>query len=333
MGKRLYGKQTACAPWWAAAIAAALLASPDVSAQGYPNRTVRIVAPAAPGGATDILARVIALKLYDSWDVGVQVDNRPGAGGIIGSEIVARAPADGYTLLMALTTHVTNPALGVRLPYDTLRDFAPITMVAVVPGVLLVHPSLPVHSVKELIAFARARPGELDYGSSGTGTAAHLAGLLFCSMTGVKMVHVAYKGGAPALYDLLGGQISLLFSSTASGAPHVRSGRIRAIAVTSRHRSKALPNVPTMEEAGLPGFEAMAWFALLAPARTPGAVIDKINSEVVALLQDPEVSERLTGLGAEVRWSTPGALDDYIRAEIAKWTRVVQQANLHLVPH
>ena len=304
-------------------VAAVLIAVPVALAQNYPSRTVRIIAPAAPGGATDILARILSAKLYESWGQIVQVDNRPGAGGVIGSEIVARAPSDGYTLLMALTTHVTNPVLQVKLPYDTLQDFAPVSMVAVVPAALLVHPSLPVRSVKELVALARARPGELDYGTSGIGTAAHLAALLFSSMTGIRMVHVAYKGGAPAIYDLLGGQISLMFGSTASGAPHVHAGKLHALAVTSPRRSPALPRVPTMVEAGLPDFEAMAWFALLAPARTPGTVINKLNSEVVAVLQRREVAERLKGLGAEVQSSTPGELDDYIRAEIVKWRKVI----------
>lgn len=320
---------TSAAAWMTVGVAA-LLASSVALAQSYPSRTLRIVAPAAPGGATDILARILSVKLYESWGQIVQVDNRPGAGGVIGSEIVARAPPDGYTLLMALTTHVTNPALQVKLPYDTLKDFAPVSMVAVVPAVLLVHPSLPVRSVKELIALARSRPGELDYGTSGTGTAAHLAALLFSTMSGIRMVHVAYKGGAPAIYDLLGGQISLMFGSTASGAPHVHAGQLHALAVTSRWRSPALPRVPTMIEAGLPGFEAMAWFALLAPARTPGTVINKLNSEVVAVLQQRDVAERLTGLGVEVRSSTPGALDDYIRAEMVKWDRVIRRAGIRL---
>jgi tripartite-type tricarboxylate transporter receptor subunit TctC len=315
---------------WRSAAIVALLASPVALGQNYPSRTVRIIAPAAPGGATDILARVLSAKLYDSWGQIVQVDNRPGAGGVIGSEIVARAPPDGYTLLMALTTHVTNPALQVKLPYDTLNDFAPVSMVAVVPSVLLAHPSLPVRSVSELIAFAQSRPGELDYGTSGVGTAAHLAALLLASRTGIRMTHVAYKGGAPALYGLLGGQIPLMFGSTAASAQQVRAGKIYALAVTSRQRSAALPEVPTMIEAGLPGFEAMAWFALLAPARTPGTVINKLNSEVVAVLQQRELALRLGGLGAEVASSTPAALDDYIRAEMAKWEKVIRGAGINI---
>ena len=279
-------------------IAAALCTAGTAFSQGYPNHTVRIVAPIAAGGATDVLARVLAQKLYESWGQIVQVDNRPGAGGTIGSEIVAHAVPDGYTLLMAYTSHVTNPTLIAKLPYDTLRDFAPVTMVAVSPSVLLTHPSLPVRSVTELIAFAKKHPADLDYGTAGNGTAAHLAGLLFASRAGIVLQHVPYRGGALALYDLLGGQISLMFGNTTSAVPQIRSGKLRALAVTSLRRVRALRDVATVSEAGLPGFEASAWFALLAPAKTPGAVVNKLNSEVVAVLQQREVRSRLDGLGA-----------------------------------
>jgi tripartite-type tricarboxylate transporter receptor subunit TctC len=299
-----------------------------VNADNYPSRTIRIVAPIAPGGGTDILSRVIAQKLYESWKQVVQVDNRPGAGGIIGSELVAKAAPDGYTLMMAFTSHVTNPSLQIRLPYDTIEDFAPISMVAVIPNVLLVHPSLPVRSVRDLIVFARARPGDLSYASSGTGTATHLAALLFSSMTGIVMEHVAYRGGAPALYGLLGGQVPMMFGNMASSMAHIRSGRLHPLAVTSATRSAALPNLPTMAQAGLPGFEAKGWFALLAPAKTPGQIINKLNSEVVAILQHPELKERLQGLGAEVTTSTPGELNDYIRSEIAKWGEIIKAAGI-----
>jgi len=306
------------------AMACALSAA---QAQNYPSRTVRIVVPIAPGGAADILSRVIAQKLYESWGYVVQVDNRPGAGGIIGSDLVAKAPPDGYTLLMAFTSHVTNPSLQPKLPYDTLNDFAPVTMVAVVPSVLLVHPSLPVRSVKELIVFAKRRPGELNYGSAGSGTATHLAALLFSSMTGVIMEHVPYRGGAPALYDLLGGQVTMMFGNMASGMAHIQSGRLRALAVTSARRSPALPLLPTMAETGLPGYEAMAWYALLAPAKTPGTVINKLNSEIVAILQQSDIRGRLGALGADVMPSSAAALDDYIRAEIVKWRKVIREVD------
>lgn len=314
----------------AAVLAAMVMGNANADTDNYPNRTVRIIAPIAPGGGTDILSRMIAQRLHESWKQIVQVDNRPGAGGIIGSELAARAAPDGYTLLMAFTSHVTNPSLQSRLPYDTLDDFAPITMVAVIPNVLLVHPSLPVRSVKDLIAFARTRPGDLNYASSGTGTAAHLAALLFGSMTGIVMEHVPYRGGAPALYDLLGGQVSLMFGNMASSMAHIRSGRLHALAVTSARRSAALPGLPTMAEAGLPGFEAMGWFALLAPAKTPGQIINKLNSEIVAILQHPDVKERLQGLGAEVMTSTPAELNDHIRSEIAKWAKIIKAAGVKL---
>lgn len=292
-------------------------------AQTYPSRAVRIIVPIAPGGAADILSRLISQKLYESWGYGVQIDNRPGASGIIGSELAAKAPPDGYTLLMAFTSHVTNPSLQPKLPYDTLADFAPVAMVAVVPSVLLVHPSLPVRSLQELIAFAKKRPGELDYASAGTGTATHLAALMFSAMTGVIIEHVPYRGGLPALNDLLGGQVSLMFGNVASSMAFIRSGRLRPLAVTSARRVAALQRVPTMAEAGLPGYEALAWFALLAPARTPGQVINKLNSEVVAILQHPDMKERLQGLGIEVMPGTPSELNDYIRAELVKWDKVI----------
>jgi tripartite-type tricarboxylate transporter receptor subunit TctC len=299
-------------------------------ADNYPGRTVRIIAPIAPGGATDILSRMLAQKLYESWGQVVQVDNRPGAGGMIGSELAARAAPDGYTLLMVFTSHVTNPSLQSRLPYDTVNDFAPVSMVAVIPNVLLVHPSLPVRSVQELIMFARGRPGDIDYATAGTGSATHLAALQFSSMAGVIMQHVPYRGGAHALYDLVSGQVTLMFGNMASSMGHVRAGRLRPLAVTSARRSAALPQLPTMEEAGLPGFEALGWFALLAPAKTPGQIINKLNSEVVAVLQQPDLRQRLHGLGAEVRTSTPGELNDYIRSEIAKWAKLIKTAGLRL---
>ncbi len=304
---------------------AMVCAFPAAQAQNYPSRTVRIIVPIAPGGASDILSRLIAQKLYESWGHVVQIDNRPGASGIIGSELAAKAPADGYTLLMAFTSHVTNPSLQPKLPYDTLTDFAPVAMVAIVPSVLLVHPSLPVRSVQELIVFAKKRPGELDYASAGTGTATHLAALMFSAMTGVIMEHVPYRGGLPALNDLLGGQVSLMFGNLASSMTFIRAGRLRPLAVTSARRAATLPQVPTMAEAGLPGYEALAWFALLAPARTPGQVINKLNSEIVAILQHPDMKERLQGLGAEIMPGSPGDLNDYIRIEIAKWDKVIRK--------
>lgn len=299
-----------------------------VAAQVYPNRTVRIVVPIAPGGATDVLARTLAIHYAEAWNQGVIVDNRPGAGGMIGSEMVAKSPPDGYNLLMAYTSHVVNPSLWTRLPYDTLRDFAPVTMVAQVPSVLLVHPSLPVKSVRELIEFARRRPHEVDYASSGVGTAAHLAGALFAQRAGLFLTHVPYRGGALAMYELLGGQISVMFGSVATSYANIRNGRIRGLAVTGARRTVALPDVPTMSEAALPGYEAIGWFALFAPANTTGTVINRINAETVAMLNQRELRERFLAQGAEFAPSTPAELDDRVRREISRWREVIRLAGV-----
>jgi len=298
------------------------------AAQVYPSRTVRIVVPIAAGGATDVFARTLAAHYAEAWGQQVIVDNRPGAGGMIGSELVAKSAPDGYNLLMAYTSHVINPSLWTRLPYDTLRDFAPVTMVATVPSVLIVHPSLPVRSVTELIAFAKRRPHELDYGSSGVGTAAHLAAALFAQRAGLYLTHIPYKGGVPAMYELLGGQISIMFGSLATAIPNIRNGRIRALAVTSGRRAVALPEVPTMAEAALPGYEAIGWFALFAAAQTSGTVIHKINAETVAMLNQRDIRERFLAQGAEFAPSTPAELDDRVRREIAKWRGVIRAAGI-----
>ncbi len=300
----------------------------ETGAQSYPNRTVRIVVPISAGGSTDVFARTLAIGYTEAWHQQVIVDNRPGAGGMIGSEMVAKAPADGYTLLMAYTSHVVNPALWTRIPYDTLRDFAPVAMVATVPSVLIVHPSLPVRSVRELIAFAKRRPHELDFGSSGVGTASHLSGVLFSQRAGLFMTHVPYKGGVPAMYELIGGQISVMFGSLATAFPNISNGRVRALAVTSAKRALASPQVPTMQEAGIPGYEAVAWFALFAPAQTPGTVINKLNAETVAMLSQRNLRERFLTQGAEVAVSTPGELHDRVLAETAKWAAVIRAAKI-----
>ncbi len=304
--------------------------APVAMAQSYPARTVRIVVPVSAGGATDVFARTLAQGFAEAWGQQVIVDNRPGAGGMIGSELVSRAVPDGYTLLMAYTSHVTNPSLWTRIPYDTLRDFAPVAMVATVPSVLIVHPSLPVRSVRELIAFARRRPHELDYATSGVGTAAHLAAVLFAQRAGLFLTHVPYKGGVPALYELVGGQVSIMFGGLSTAIPNIRNGRVRALAVTSARRADAAPQVPTMQEAGLAGYEAVAWFALFAPTQTPGTVINKVSSETAALLNQREIRQRFLGQGAEVAPSTPGELHDRVRAEIGKWAAVIRTAGIRM---
>jgi tripartite-type tricarboxylate transporter receptor subunit TctC len=311
----------------AAALAGGITAGAAL-ARNYPNRTIRIIVPVSAGGATDVFARVLAQGLAETWSQQVIVDNRPGAGGMIGSELVAKAAPDGYTLLMAYTAHVTNPSLWTRLPYDTLNDFAPVAMVATVPNVLIVHPSLPVRSVSELVAFARRRPHELDFASSGIGTAAHLAAVLFAQRAGLFLTHVPYKGGMPALYELAGGQVSIMFGSLVTAQQPIRSGRVRALAVTGARRAAIAPELPTMRESGVADYEALSWFALFAPAQTPGTVINKVNSEVVAMLTRGDIRRRFLGQGAEVSSSTPGELGDRVRAEIVKWAEVIRAAGI-----
>lgn len=311
-----------------ASVIAAILLAQDAAAQNYPARTVRIIVPVSAGGATDVFARALGQGFTEAWGQQVIIDNRPGAGGMIGSEIVAKAVPDGYTLLMAYTSHVTNPSLWTRIPYDTLHDFAPVAMVATVPSVLVVHPSLPVRSVSELVQFSRRRPHELDYASSGIGTSAHLAAVLFAQRTGLFLTHVPYKGGAPAVYELVGGQVSIMFGSLTTAHQHMRSGRARALAVTSLKRASAAPQVPTMHEAGIPDYEAVGWFALFAPARTSGVVINRLSTEIAAMFSQGDLRARFLAQGAEVAPSTPGELGDRVRAELVKWNAVIRAAGI-----
>jgi tripartite-type tricarboxylate transporter receptor subunit TctC len=265
----------------------------------------------------------------------VIVDNRPGASTIIGTEIAAKSPPDGYTIFMGNnSTLCINPNLYAKLPYDPVKDFAPVSLLASAPFVLLVHPSLPARSVKELIALARSRPGELNYGSAGVGLSAHLAGEMFNLMAQVKTVHVPYKGAGPAMIDLIAGHIQFVFNNVLSALPHVRSRRLRALAVTSPQRSPMLPDLPTVAESGLAGYEAGAWYAVLAPARTPAPIVTRLNTEFVKVLQQPRVQERITSDGASVIGSTAEILAKTIEADIARWGRVIRQANLSLdAPH
>lgn len=309
-------------PWLVAMFA--LSVTTPLQAQNYPTRPLRLVVPAPPGGGTDILGRIAAQKLTDTLRQPVVIDNRAGASGMIGSEIVARADPDGHTLLICFTTHVTNPSLYPKMPYDTVRDFASVAMVGVIPSVLVLHPSIPSQSVKEFIAYAKERPGKLVYGSAGSGSATHLSTVLFTSMTGTSMVHVPYKGSAPALTDLLAGQLNLMFGNMASAMPHVRSSKLRALAVTSAKRSAAAPDLPTVAETGLPGYEATSWFALFGPARTPMPIVNKLNAEVNALLRLPDVKERMLGLGADAMPMSPRELTAYVESEIAKWGKLIK---------
>jgi tripartite-type tricarboxylate transporter receptor subunit TctC len=296
-------------------------------APAYPTRPIRLVVPFPPGGATDILAREVAKHLTDAWGQSVVVDNRPGAGGNIGSELVAKAAPDGYTLEMGTVgTHAINASLYSKMPYDHVKDFVPVILVAGVPNVLEVNPSVPVNSVQELIAYAKANPNKLNFASSGSGTSIHLSGELFKVMAGVQMTHVPYKGSAPALQDLLGGQVQLMFDNLPPSLPQIKAGKLRALAVTSATRAPALPDVPTVAEAGLPGFEASSWFGVLAPAGTPPDIVTKLNAEIAKWLTSPEAKEKLAGVGANIAGGTPEDFARHIQAETAKWAKVVKES-------
>lgn len=303
------------------------LATSVAFAQGYPNKPVRMVVPFPPGGTTDILARAVGQKLSEAWGQQVVIDNRPGAGGNIGTDLVAKAPADGYTLLMGTVgTQAINASLYAKLPFDPVKDFAPVTLVASVPNVLVVNKTIPSNSVKELIALAKSKPGQLNFASSGNGTSIHLAGELFKSMTGISMTHIPYKGSAPALTDLIGGQTNMMFDNLPSSMQHIKSGTLRALAVTSAKRSPALPDVPTVAESGVPGFEASSWFGVLAPAGTPKEIVAKINADIVKALAAPDIKERLSGQGAEPVGNSPEQFAAYIKTEIVKWAKVVKDS-------
>ena len=306
-----------------------MAALPEGQAQAnYPTRLIRIVVPTAPGGPPEIIARLVAQELTKRWVRPAVVETRAGAGTIIGTEIVAKAPADGYTLLMSPGTLATNPASYKKMPYDAMRDFAPITQTHWVPNVFLIHPSLPAKSLKEFIALAKARPGEIFYGSAGKGTNPHLAIELFASMAQVRLTHVPYKGAPPVIIDLVAGRVVMTMSSTMSlTLPHVRTGRLRALAVSSATRSKALPDVPTIAET-VPGYQDVQWAAFMAPAGTPAEIIDRLQKEIVSILRMPESRERLAADGAEVVGSTPDELAAFLKAETAKWINVVKAAGI-----
>jgi len=287
-----------------------------------------VIVPFPAGGSTDIVGRTVAQKLSEMWGQPVVVDNRAGGGTVIGTDIVAKAPPDGYTLLVTPAPFTINPSLLAKLPYDALADFAPITLINTTPLVLVVNPGVPARSVKELIALAKARPGQLNFGSSGTGGSNHLAGELFNAMAGVKVVHIPYKGNAPALIDLAGGHVDLIFNGLTSALPLIKSGKLRALAMTSLQRSAALPDVPTLDEAALKGFVAVAWNGLGAPANTPPEVIAKINTAVVGIVSSPELKERLKAEGSDPVGSTTAQYAAFLRDEIAKWAKVIKFARV-----
>ncbi|HEX2566325.1 MAG TPA: tripartite tricarboxylate transporter substrate binding protein [Burkholderiales bacterium] len=304
-----------------------LVALAASAADAFPDKPVRFVVGFTPGGPSDILARALGDKLAAQLGQPVVVENRPGAGGNIAAEAVARSAPDGHTWLLGNNSILaTNQALYRRLSYDPAKDFAPVALVAIQPNILVVHPAVPARSVTELIAYARQHPGKLNYASSGSGAAAHLAAELFKAMTGVDMVHVPYKGAQPALTDVLSGQDQLMFATSASVLPFIKAGRLRALAVTTPQRSPALPDLPTVSESGVPGFEATTWHGVVVPAATPAAVVAKLNEDINRALNDAQLRERLGALGAEVAGGSSAAFADYIAREIPKWTRVVKDS-------
>jgi tripartite-type tricarboxylate transporter receptor subunit TctC len=303
----------------------ALVASAACAQGAYPSKPIRFVVPYPAGGPLDSVARLLAAKVSVSVSQPVVVDNKPGAGGNIGADAVAKAPPDGYTLLMgAVATHAINPSLYASMPYDAVKDFAPITQVASTPNVLVVNPAVPAADVREFIAYAKAHPGKLDFGSGSTGSAGHLAGELFKSMAGIDMTHVPYKGAAPAMQDLIGGQTHLMFDNLASALGQIQAGRVRALAVTTAKRSALAPQLPTIAESGLPGFDISTWFGVFAPAATPREVIEKLHAEFTRALAAPDVREKMLALGAEPVGSRPEEFAAYIRAEAGKYARLVK---------
>ena len=302
----------------------ATIAMPALS-QAFPAKTARLVVPFPPGGPLDATGRAIAQKLTETWGQSVVVENKPGAGGNIGADFVAKSMPDGYTVVMgALSTHAVNPSLYSRMPYDAQKDFAPITLVAITPNVLVVNPALPVHSVKELIAYVKAHPGKLSFGSGSTGSAGHLAGELLKVDAGIDMVHIPYKGAAPATQALLAGDTQLMFDNLANAMAQVKAGKLRALAVTTAQRSTLAPDLPTMAEAGVPGFDIVTWFGLFAPAGTPPAIVAKWNADVTRILNAPEMRDRLIAQGAEPAPTSPAEFAQFVAGELVRYARIVK---------
>lgn len=309
-------------------LAAVALCGAAQAQQNYPVRPVRLIVPSSPGGGTDITARIIAPKLGEYLGQQVVVENRPGAGTMIGGEAVARAAPDGYTLLMGISTLAINPAMYKRVPYDALRDFAPISQVVALPNMLVTHPSLPVKSVRELIAFAKARPGQINFASAGVGTNPHLAMELFLSMTDLKMVHVPYKGSGQGVIDLLAGHVTVMMPSILTALNYVKNKRLRALGVTSAKRAAGVPDIPTIAEAGVPGYEAVQWFGVLAPAATPRDIIMRLHKEIVRTVQAPDIKPKLINDGADPVGSSPEEFAAFIRSETNKWAKVAKSIGI-----
>jgi tripartite-type tricarboxylate transporter receptor subunit TctC len=308
--------------------AVAVLASTACPAQKYPDRPVRVLVPFPAAGGTDILARLFLQKVSERLGANFVIDNRAGAGGTIGTEIVAKAPPDGYTILVCSSSHTINPSVYRKLGYDPLRDFAPVTMLASGPGLLVVHPSVPARNVKELIAFAKSKPGQLIYASAGNGTPPHLAAELFKSMAGIDMVHIPYKGNVPAFVDLISGAVQVSFPTITSGLPQVRAGKLRGLGVTSKERSSVMPEVPTIAESGLPGYESTTWYGMLAPAGTPATIVRTLHDQMVAVLKLEDIREKLLVQGLEPVGNSPAEFSSIIASELTKWRKVVAAAGM-----
>lgn len=326
-----------CSPsarWILGLLATLLSIQPDAvdaaaSKVDYPTKPIRWIVPYGPSGGSDIVARSIAVKLTEAWGQPVIIDNRPGAGTVIGTDLVAKAPRDGHTILLATNTHAINPSLRAKLPYDSIRDFAAVSLLAVSPNVLLTNPTvMPARTMSEFITFAKARPGKLNYGSSGNGGGGHLAMEMLKSMTGINLVHVPYNGGGPAMTALLSGEVPVLFNNILAAVPQVKAGRLAALGVTGRHRSPTLPDVPTIAEAGVADFELTAWFCVLAPAGTSPAIVEKLNGEVARILKLPDIQERFVGQGLEAVRISPDEFSRFLRAEVVKWGKVIKSAGI-----
>ena len=311
-------------------LAAALAAATGTAmAQTYPVKPIRFIVPSTPGGSVDTLARTVGPRLADKWGQQVIVDNRSGAGGAIAGELVAKSPPDGYTLLVGTVASLaTNVSLQKKLPYDPMKDFAPVTLIATQNLMLLVHPSLPVKSVKELTALAKKKPGSLSFSSAGNGTGGHLSGELYKMLAGIDLLHVPYKGVAPAMIDVVSGQVTMTFASILSGSQQVKTGRLRALAVTGARRSPAVAELPTMMEAGVAGYESATWYGIVAPAGTPADIVNRLSSEVVAILKGPEMNDRLSKEGADPVGNTPAEFARHIQTEIEKWRKVIRAAGI-----
>ncbi len=313
--------------FFAVAATVAVAISQPACAQNYPNRPIRLVVPFSPGGAADVPGRILTQKMSEALGHQVVVDNRPGAGSTIGADQVAKAPADGYTLLTISNTHFVSAALYKKLPYDSVADFAPVTQITSAPNIIVVHPSLPAKTVKELIALAKLKPGKIDYASSGNGSTQHLTGALFTKMAGIDMTHIPYRGSGPATADLLSGQVTVGFPGIAGMLPQVKAGKLRALAVTGARRSPELPEVPTVAESGVKGYDVTAWFGVAGPRGMPREIVIKLHTEIVRIVKSPEVQKLLLNAGQEVAWQdTPEGFGDVLRTEAAKWARMVKES-------